>query len=127
VVSTEPISLHREVAQLVKEFSTLYELQIFVILECDTALEFTKSSEEPAVSVPVMFYLVASHHNPKDSKLHCTVTIQRTANTVHNTYHNPIHIPTPTPIILSLYLTQEIPFIYPCYMSYQSDAHINIK
>jgi hypothetical protein len=84
---------------------TLYELQIFVILECDTALEFTKSSEEPTISVPVMFYLVASHHSPKDSKLYFTVTIQRTANTVHNTYHNPIHIPTPTPLTLSITLT----------------------
>jgi hypothetical protein len=57
VVSTETISLHHEVAQLVKEFPTLYELQMFIILEWGTALEFTNSSEEPAVSVPVMFYL----------------------------------------------------------------------
>jgi hypothetical protein len=64
VVSTETISLHYEAAQLVKEFSTLYELQMFIILECDTALEFTNSSEESAVLVPVMFYLAASHHKP---------------------------------------------------------------
>jgi len=70
VVSTGTISLHHEAAQLVKGFPTLYELQMFIILECDTALEFTNSSEEPAVSVPVMVYLAASHHNPKDSKFH---------------------------------------------------------
>jgi len=119
VVSTDTISLHHEVTQLVKEFSTFYELQMFIILECDTTLEFTNSSEEPAVSVPVTFYLAVSHHNPKDSKLHST--------TVHNTDHNPIHIPTHIPLILSLYLTQEIPFLCPCYMPYQSDSHLNIN
>jgi hypothetical protein len=69
VVSTETISLYHDVSQLVKEFSTLYELQMSIILECDTALEVTNSSEAHAVSVPIMFHLAASHHNPKDSKL----------------------------------------------------------